>query len=159
MVEFLWWRLPYLRSWNPSESIRIRLSTDSVRIRSPFLQGRNAHTYCTIPQKNPLRGCSESARIRPNPTLHRIRPNPEPPSQLNSTCGQLIEHLLRGPDVRWGTIHADVDKRTRHVGTIRAEVDKRTRHVGTGTRVHDVGTTATSILVELSRCWRWGGLN
>jgi hypothetical protein len=30
----LGWRLPYLGSWNPSESVRIRLATESVRIRN-----------------------------------------------------------------------------------------------------------------------------
>jgi hypothetical protein len=34
-----------------------------------------------------LRGCSESARIRPNPTLDRIRPNPEMLSRRHFSLG------------------------------------------------------------------------
>ena len=43
-------------------------------------QGQNAHIDCKMYPKIILRGCSESARFRPNPTLYRIRPIPEPPS-------------------------------------------------------------------------------
>jgi hypothetical protein len=100
-------RIPYLGSWNPSESVRIQLSTESVRIRNPF--GRQLHPSTEsrpnspkIAQNRPkspkifqhspkyrslwirLRSghLPESARIRPNPTLHRIRPNPESATQI-----------------------------------------------------------------------------
>ena len=57
---------------NPSES-----GTHFSRVKCPY----------RLHNKNALRGCSESARIRPNPTLHRIRPNPEPPSQVAGVTG------------------------------------------------------------------------
>ena len=82
IVSTLGWRIPFLRSRNPPESARTRPSTESVRIRNAFLCGQNAHTDCDIQQIFSLRGCSEFARICKNPTLDRIRLNPETPSQV-----------------------------------------------------------------------------
>jgi len=62
---------------NPSES--------GIR----FCGVKNAHIECKILQKLSLRGCSESTRIHPNPTPHRIRPNPETPSEHMDSARQV----------------------------------------------------------------------
>jgi len=68
--------LPYFGPRNPSESVRIRPNPtlDRIfRIQNPYLQVQIPIQDYKIPQRNPLWGCSESARIRPSTESVRIR--------------------------------------------------------------------------------------
>jgi len=93
--------------------ISIRPSTESILI------GSNAHADCKIRQTTPLRGCSESTRIHLNPTLHRILPNPETPSQSTTTLSHGVGRPRGGGEGGWLAGHSDPPWRDRPAVPVR----------------------------------------
>jgi len=75
-TNFLGWRLPYLGTWKPSESVRIRLSTESVRIRpnpEPISVGsKYPYCLCNTAKESP----AGLLGFRPNPSESDHLPNP-----------------------------------------------------------------------------------
>ena len=112
---------------NPSESDSLPNASESEnhfsRVKMPIQTVNYRQKFPCGAARNPL----ESVRIRPNPTLYRICPNPEPPSQGER---ERVAQPCRGPRPE--------ARGSRHAGTWRSR-----RRVNENKHSTDIGARLT----------------